>query len=274
MRIQLDSSQFRIAAHCLMLSCLYGIAVAQSSQPTAGLVAPSAREPDVFDVVSIKRSTRASWGGWLPRRIQVNPTALYCENCTLLDLIREAYDADTYQVVGVPRWGDGASLGDKEAQDVQAKTAEAVSREKMRSLLRALLADRFKLRLRQETQEMAGYHLVVAKGGLKLRRADSDRILSSEGPGLVRLNLDAIARQASLALRVKVQNLTGIDGEFIWRLFSSPTAIPLPDAGPVNTLAIWDAKLADGGLRLIAAKVPVQVIIVETADHPDFTASR
>ncbi len=44
--------------------------------------------------------------------------------------------------------------------------------DRMKPMLAALLADRFKLAIRRETKEMAVYALVVGKGGPKLQKAD------------------------------------------------------------------------------------------------------
>src|SRR5262249_22166 len=43
--------------------------------------------------------------------------------------------------------------------------------ERMRPMLQALLADRFKLSIRRETKELPVYKVTVAKGGPKLQRA-------------------------------------------------------------------------------------------------------
>ena len=50
-------------------------------------------------------------------------------------------------------------------------TAEA-REDRMRAMVQALLAERFKLAMRRETKEMPVYALVVAKGGPKLQKAD------------------------------------------------------------------------------------------------------
>jgi uncharacterized protein (TIGR03435 family) len=46
--------------------------------------------------------------------------------------------------------------------------------DRVRAMVQALLADRFKLAIRRESKEMPVYALLVAKGGPKLRRADID----------------------------------------------------------------------------------------------------
>ncbi len=52
-------------------------------------------------------------------------------------------------------------------------------------MLQALLADRFKLKIRRETKEMPVYAIVVAKGGPKLEQADIQEKDCTEGPFIV-----------------------------------------------------------------------------------------
>ncbi len=77
---------------------------------------------------------------------------------------------------GGPGWimsGDGI-------YDIEAKAAPGVipdglpskaRSEKMRAMLQALLADRFKLKIRSETKELPVYAMTVAKNGPKLEKA-------------------------------------------------------------------------------------------------------
>jgi uncharacterized protein (TIGR03435 family) len=54
--------------------------------------------------------------------------------------------------------------------------------QRMRLMLQALLADRFKLKIHRETKEMPVWALVVAKGGPKLQKADIQEKECTEAP--------------------------------------------------------------------------------------------
>jgi uncharacterized protein (TIGR03435 family) len=58
---------------------------------------------------------------------------------------------------------------------IEAKTDKTdASKDEMAAVLKSLLADRFKLQVRQETKEFDVYNLVVAKGGPKLKSLAKD----------------------------------------------------------------------------------------------------
>jgi uncharacterized protein (TIGR03435 family) len=77
-------------------------------------------------------------------------------------LIQLAYGVREFQIIGEPSW-----VSD-ERYDVDAKAEGIPSSDQMRSMLQALLADRFKLAVRRETRTGRVYDLVPARGGLKI----------------------------------------------------------------------------------------------------------
>lgn len=78
-------------------------------------------------------------------------------------LIQLAYSVREFQIAGEPSWVND------ERYDVDAKAeGEITSSDQVRSMLQALLADRFKLALRRETRTGRVYELVPARGGLKI----------------------------------------------------------------------------------------------------------
>src|SRR5262245_22836887 len=95
-----------------------------------------------FDVVSIKRVTdirdRRSVGEQPGGRFVISGMAI-------APAIREAYPSDTSDLINAPDWVLN------EVYDLDAKAAREVSREEMRSMLQAMLADRFKLAVHYET---------------------------------------------------------------------------------------------------------------------------
>jgi uncharacterized protein (TIGR03435 family) len=78
-------------------------------------------------------------------------------------LIQLAYGVREFQITGEPSWVND------ERYDVDAKAEEGITRsDQVRSMLQALLADRFKLAVRRETRTGRVYELVPARGGLKI----------------------------------------------------------------------------------------------------------
>jgi uncharacterized protein (TIGR03435 family) len=97
----------------------------------------------------------------------------------LLILVDGAYDLpfQTDRMTGGPDWTQQVSY-DIEATAgpgvIPPGTPSSVRSEKMRAMLQALFAERFKLKIRRETRNRAVYVLTVSKRGAKLHTAVID----------------------------------------------------------------------------------------------------
>jgi uncharacterized protein (TIGR03435 family) len=140
-----------------------------------GLHAQAAPTAPEFEVASVKV---APPGG--PKDISGGPGTGDPERFTVVGmslgyLIRRAYNIQAYQMSGSPDWMPAARF------NVVAKVPPGTTSEQFRLMLQNLLAERAGLKVHWETKEMAGYTLVLAKGGPKLREslpgtsADSDQ---------------------------------------------------------------------------------------------------
>jgi len=131
-----------------------------------------------FEVASVKLHV-----GGTDRNTLVPPTVLpggrFVSKFPLKFLVSWAYKVP-YQgpagLTGLPDWADGPdSMFDVEATSAMPPGLSVQAREdRVRAMVQALLADRFKLVMRRESKEMPVYALVVAKGGAKLQPADID----------------------------------------------------------------------------------------------------
>jgi uncharacterized protein (TIGR03435 family) len=137
-----------ITALCLML------------QPySAYAQAPSPR----FDAASFQLSTPNS------RNSQHrDPGRIDLQRIGLQGLLWEAYRVWYYQIV----WPQGGRR--TESYDITATIPAGASKEDIRQMLQALLAERLHLTLHWETRELPVYALTVAKSGLRMHKADID----------------------------------------------------------------------------------------------------
>jgi uncharacterized protein (TIGR03435 family) len=85
----------------------------------------------------------------------------------LIAYVGYAYQIRNYQIVG-PDWLRS------ELFDIVAKLPEGSTTKQVPQMLRALLADRFKLKVHRETKEFPVYVLEVAKSGLKMTELPPD----------------------------------------------------------------------------------------------------
>ncbi len=140
--------------------------------------AQSASNP-TFDVASVK----AHVGGTTDRNTLVPPTVLpggrFVSRLPPSYVITWAYKVPfnpSARMTGIPDWAQGPQgVYDVEATSALPPGLSGQARdERMRAMVRALLADRFNssVILHRESKEMAVYALVVAKGGPKLQSAD------------------------------------------------------------------------------------------------------
>ena len=93
-------------------------------------------------------------------------------NVPLGRLIRDAYQRSNFEISGAPSWMEADRF------DIAAKAEGDPLPAEMRLMLRALLAERYKLRLHTETQDRPVYELVMAKSdrrtGPQLRQTSAD----------------------------------------------------------------------------------------------------
>jgi uncharacterized protein (TIGR03435 family) len=201
------------------------------------------------------------------------------------------------RISGGPDWvRSEAGLYDIEARAPQGVIPPGlpvnVRDERMRSMLRSLLADRFHLKLRRETKELPIYALTVATTGSKLQESNIQEDSCKEGVichqirgGLGR-GMDATAVSLSdvaafvsnwtdrpVLDRTGVQTLFDIKTEG-WAPMRTrpPRADGLPDpegqtiSDPIRpTLFQIFEKL---GLRLQQQKGPVEMFIIESVERP------
>lgn len=140
----------------------YGIAAAAQTSSTP---------PPTFEVASVRQNLSGRIGG----AIRVPPAGqLSFTNVMLRVLIRDAYQVDAYAeshkldpgayagIIGMPTSG---SQPDVPRFDVIAKPPDNTQPAERRAMMRALLEDRFKLRVHREMRQMGVYALTVAREG-------------------------------------------------------------------------------------------------------------
>ena len=205
-------------------------------------------------------------------------------NITLLDCIRGAYRARDFQIVG-PDWMTNARF------EIRATLPPGASMDQIPEMLRALLAERFKLEIRREMKEQNVYALMVGNGWTKLKpteRKTDDNSPKALGPdGKPRdmmmftfstSGVTIMAPSASLASLVglmsrftarPVVDMTSIEGQYEFSLSFTLKLDPGPGLRTPESAAtsaepapsVFDA-VKQYGLRLEARKAPIEMLIV------------
>ncbi len=139
----------------------------------AGMVFGQTATGPQFEVASVKPSAPDA-----PEQVRIgvhiDGARFSCNYFSLRDYIRLAYRVKDYQIVS-PEWMA------TERYDIAATLPPGgASQERIADMMKALLIDRFQLKLHHETKEFPVYALVLAKGGTKLKESPLEA--EADGP--------------------------------------------------------------------------------------------
>lgn len=225
----------------------------------------------VFDVVSVKPHIPGD------RTMAFGPTPVgyHNVNVTLPLMIEYAYNLTLPdQIAGLPGWASEARF------DVEAKMDDATlaefrnlapekQSEERRLMVQAVLADRFKLKVHHETKRQGIYQLVVAKGGYKFKEApqgEPQRMMTGNGKIILQaMPLGNVADRLSSETSRIVVDKTNLTGNYDLTLKWTPDAQRTAnDASP----SVYTALEEQLGLKLVPAKGPVDVIVIDHVEQP------
>jgi uncharacterized protein (TIGR03435 family) len=158
---------------CIALATLVHLAAGAGGDLHAQTSAPQELR---FEVVSVKRNTSGAVGSMMG----IQPGGRFSAgNLAVRQVIVRAFGIQPFQLTGEPDWLRS------ERYDIQAKApdgAAVVTDDAINVMLQAMLADRFKLKVRRETRESPIYELVFARGdrrlGENLRQTSADCVVT------------------------------------------------------------------------------------------------
>ena len=265
----------------LIVFVLAGIgALALSSQSLAQQSSPA------FEVASIRPNTSGS----VRVSSDLSPAGrVTLTNVSVRELIRDAFWARDDQIVGGP---PGVL---QERFDIVANAGANASAEQVRQMMRALLAERFRLITHTEKRELPAYELVLARSdgrlGPRLRprpdcagrppdtepprdgRPPCGGVLASPGRVMARGMLLA---EIGFGVDRMVMDRTGLSGYFDVELEYTPEQLPragaelpkdlppIPRDGP----SIFTALQEQLGLKLQPSTAVVDVLVIDSVATP------
>jgi len=252
-------------------------------------------KPVAFEVASIKENVSASDNA----SVRAQPGGrVSVSNNSLRNIIRNAYNVQNYQIIGGPDWINTTRW------DITAKAPDDAPPPQLLLMLRTLLADRFKLAVRNETREFPIYALIIArpdgKPGSQLRASSVDcaAVFAAAkakgevpppttngrptcGTRVTRGNMMTTGvTMADLARNIApfagrpVVDKTGLTGAFDIDLTWEPEDAPGPD-GTARPAApstdgghLFTAIQEQLGLKLDSQRGPVDVLVIDSAQRP------
>jgi uncharacterized protein (TIGR03435 family) len=222
--------------------------------------AASAQQP-AYDAVSVKqnRTTSNSRGGLYIK----NGGAISMRNVPVRELIAMAYGIAGYQLSKGPSWSDTVGY------DIEAKPEKPMDRATALLMFQNMLAERFHLRIHHENTTVAGFHLLVDKGGSRLKVSEATGIGFSiqsmeeiRGPG----DTPMLARYLTAVLHAPVEDHTGLTGKYDMEVKWTPDsgASASADPGPDLFMALRQQL----GLTLEKVNVPIDLIVIDNVEKP------
>jgi uncharacterized protein (TIGR03435 family) len=260
-----------------------------------------AAQPATFDVASIKRTPPIPpnpFGFPVAPSIRLEPGGRFtASRATLRDLLRFAYELETFLIQGGPEWM--ASDRFEVVARAASPDAEAPA---IRAMVRTLLAERFTLRTHIESRELPVFNLVMARNdgrpgpALKPSTIECASVRARRGPapaaprdasqrsceiafdmnggimtvGLEGASIAELLRGLVTETRRPVVDRTGLAGTFDGQLTFKPEPLPgfPPLPGSVEGISVFTALQEQFGLKLEAGRSPVDVLIVDGAAPP------
>lgn len=275
-----------------------------SASPATSSSADTSSDLLKYDVATIK-PTSASDGNV---RFLFTPDGISLAGVPIQMLLREGFHVEDDHIIGAPAWVN------TKRYDVQAKVSpddapklDKLSFEERRSMIVPLLVERFNLKYHHETRELAGYSLVVAKGGPKLKlsevqppapdaganpkpgdtvpqRPQQRRMLRMSGRGRLEAegsSTEMLAHVLSGQLGRNVVDKTGLTGSYDYTLEWTPDDAPPPTPGGANSgtasnenngdptgTSVFTALQEQLGLKLESTKGMADVIVIDHIDLP------
>jgi uncharacterized protein (TIGR03435 family) len=186
-------------------------------------------------------------------------------NITLLALMQWAYGMPERQILDGPSWLGSTRFDIQATADtgqIKGLTGEQ-DRDLKRRMVQVLLADRFHLKLHQETRPLPAYDLILAKGGSKLQPSKSNG--KSYGVGRTHFNgegltITMIAEELSLIAGRVVVDKTNLADRYDLKLEWSADDAPASDNSAPSLFTAIQEQL---GLKLESAKEPVPVLVID-----------
>jgi len=196
-------------------------------------------------------------------KTEVTPGHLLMQDVTVSTCLKWAYGVQQSQIVG-------PESITHEHFDIEAKADDPATEAQMKLMMRALLADRFKLAFHRENRELKSYSLTVAKGGSKLTPSVVEGAMSRQnsdaGTVVKFMTMQEWGDFLSSVVETPVIDKTGLAGRYDFSLDFSAYVQNGERADPATVLN--EVMPAQIGLKLEPGKTTVEAMVVDRVEKP------
>lgn len=285
----------------VLVPVVSGLSNAAQIRIQAQVEVPAVNAPG-YDVASIKPNK----SGGNRMSLMFTPDGLSVTAGPPMMLIMSAYRVNPQQISGAADWltserYDIEAKMDPATADELSKLSEDQRIAARQRMLQVFLAERFKLKVHQETKELPIYALIVAKNGPKLREAKPGDTYANgikgpdgkSGAGMMfggregftaqAVPIANLVRHLSLQLGRTVIDKTGLAGKYDFTLKWAPDEIQSsmftgPESGPPGPAgaafpdssgpSLFTALEEQLGLKLESQKGPVGIVVIDHVERP------
>jgi bla regulator protein blaR1 len=262
----------------------------QSAQPsTSAAPGNDASFPlPTFEVASVKASDPNANGP----RLMYKADGIAMSDFPLALLFRYAFNIEDDRLIGLPAWVKSSHFDiDAKVTPEDAPKLKSLSYAQRNTMVIGLLVDRFGLKYHRETRALPVYELVIAKGGVKMQAAKEQdpatavHLMSFGAPSEIdstAAKVGKLAHMLSVKLGRTVVDKTGLTGDFDFTLTWTPdiaasATASLGDASSASnddsgddpdSPSLFTALKEQLGLKLVSAKDPEEVIVIDHIEQP------
>lgn len=196
-------------------------------------------------------------------RVSLGADRFDAEAATVGDILDMLNGWQLARVVGGPDWMR------TDRYDIHAKAGAPIPSHERKDALLALLTERFKLAVHQETRDIPTVVLMAPKRPAGLKPAadgetPSIRFDAHNDPTFVAIRMSGVTNYLSQMWHSRVVDQTGLAGAFDFSL--APSAVN-PAPGDAWGDLVREAVLAFG-FKVETRKVPMQVTVVDRCERP------
>jgi uncharacterized protein (TIGR03435 family) len=239
------------------VSCCIEVEAQSPAEGTATTASSAkAQAPKEFDVAAIRLNTDGG-ENWSTR--EPGGGRYTARGITVRTLILNTLHIKDFQLEGAPKWLDS----ERYDIDARADLNRDFVRGELSPLVLNLLVSRFGMNFHHEVKEGPIYSLVAAKGGARLHPntgAPQGTDWGKDHINAIHRTVGDLADVLEVQLDRVVRNDAGIDGVYDFKLTWDPT----DQTGPT----IFTALQEQYGLRLVAAKGPVEMTVIDHVQRP------
>jgi uncharacterized protein (TIGR03435 family) len=247
-----------------------------------------------FEVASIKPTSVLDF----VLRRPPSPDRFVRQSITLSQLLAYAYEVQAFQIEGGAAWTRTSLF------DVEAKAAERPRADQVRTMVKRLLAERFRLKLHTETRELPRYKLLKARTdgrlGDRLRPSNLDCAAITSAPDykqpsgllasgevapcivMLRVNgsgtptitmrgtsIPRLARVLEDRAGRIIIDKTGLGGAYDVDFETElPSMSGSPTTLPRESPSLFTVLEEQLGLKLESERGPVDVLVIDHVEHP------